>query len=237
VWETCDGNLSVDEFGERLSFEPAVVERALAELRACDLLDEAITVRNGHTRREAAIKFVKLGGAAGVALAAPYIYSVSIASAAGCPCTLNKPGCHPDGFDLGKGATTCSTGGVSGAKGCDCTCCSGVCYEGTADERFCVSAACIPGGQSAGGNCSNCCSGACTPSGRTCSSGNPGSGSGAVSTLSSNSSSSLSSGPSSAAGSGTSAVPGSGTSAAPSSSTGSSLTPSSGASSSAPPGP
>ena len=183
VWESCDGSVSVDDIGGRLGFEPAVVERALAELRACDLFDEGITVRNGHTRREVAAKFAAVGGAA---FAAPFIFSVSIASAAGCPCTLNKPGCTTNGNRVPHSGN-CTTGGTSGAKGCDCDCCSGVCYEGQANARFCVSDACVAGGMDVHSKpaCSTCCSGACSGNSTTCSSGDPGSSGAAMSSSSS----------------------------------------------------
>lgn len=245
VWESCDGSVSVDDIGGRLGFEPAVVERALAELRACDLFDEGITVRNGHTRREVAAKFAAVGGAA---FAAPFIFSVSIASAAGCPCTLNKPGCTTNGNRVPHSGN-CTTGGTSGAKGCDCDCCSGVCYEGQANARFCVSDACVAGGMDVHSKpaCSTCCSGACSGNSTTCSSGDPGSSGAAMS--SSSSSLTPSSGQSSTLGpsSGTTApgatTPGTtspststpGTTSTPSSGASSGL--SSGASSSSPPGP
>ena len=168
VWESCDGSLAASDIGEHAGLETAAVEGALAELRANDLLDDEIAVQSGYSRREVAAKFAAIGGAA---FAAPFIYSVSIASAQGCPCTLNKPGCTTNGNPV-PNSGNCTTGGVSGAKGCDCDCCSGVCYEGTANARFCVSDACVAGGMPApGGDCTQCCSGACAGASKTCSSG------------------------------------------------------------------
>ncbi len=78
IWQSCDGELTTHEIAQRLEFDEAVIERALAELSAKDLLDETLHVVAGHTRRQAAIKLAKVGG---VAFAAPFIYSVSVAAA------------------------------------------------------------------------------------------------------------------------------------------------------------
>lgn len=163
VWRICDGELSVPQLGERLGFEPAVVEHALDALRNSELLLDEPS-RPGYSRRQAVTRMAVAGSAA---FLAPFVYSVSIASAQGCP-SCSPKGTLPNGTDLGKGVSTCTGTGGSGTKGCDCKCASGTCYEGTANEDYCVPGSCIPGGVSAGGNCGNCCAGHCTPSGVTC---------------------------------------------------------------------
>lgn len=168
VWRSCDGSRSSAEIAEEVGLEQAVVDRALAELRAGDLLEEEITVRPGYSRREAAVRMARIGGAAFVA---PFVYSVSVASAATCVCSPNAKGCTA----TGSPSTNCQgTGGTSGAKGTGCDCCTCVCYEGTGDSHWCVTSTCVAGGSPApGGNCAGCCSGACAGHSTTCSSGNP----------------------------------------------------------------
>lgn len=171
VWRICDGELTVPQLGERLGLEPAVVERALEALRESELLEEPS--RPGYSRRQAVARMAVAGSAA---FLTPFVYSVSIASAAnGCP-SCKTQGTIPNGTDLGKDTNvpTCTNIGGSGTKGCDCNCVSGTCYEGKAGEVYCVSAICIPGGMSAGGDCSKCCAGVCNSSGVTCSACGPG---------------------------------------------------------------
>ncbi len=169
VWDSCDGGLSAVDICERVGMDSAVVERALDELREKDLLEETIAVRSGHTRREVAGKFAAIGGAAFVA---PFVYSVSVASAQGCVCS--HPGTTPNGSPV-PNPNNCGTNGVSGAVACDCDCASGMCYEGTANARFCVPAGCQPGGTMLPSTtpCTACCSGACAGASHTCSSGDP----------------------------------------------------------------
>jgi DNA-binding transcriptional ArsR family regulator len=173
VWQSCNGERSVDELAAELGLEPAVVEHALDALRSSELLDEP-TLLDGlvprYSRRQAAVRFATAGAAA---FLAPFVYSVSIAAAQGCT-SCTPQGTLPNGTDLGKGVASCTGTGGSGTKGCDCKCASGTCYEGTGNEDFCVPANCIPGGMSAGGLCSNCCAGKCTPSGVTCAATGPG---------------------------------------------------------------
>jgi hypothetical protein len=176
VWLRCDGRHSTDELAEQLRVEPAAVERALADLRASNLLEDMIDVRSGYSRREAAVKFAQVGGAAFVA---PFVYSVSIASAATCVCSPNAPGCTPTSTPGHPMASTnCQgTNGVSGNTGKGCDCCSCACYESnnsTGTNLWCVSPTCTPGNTAApGGDCTKCCSRACAGMSSTCSSGKP----------------------------------------------------------------
>ena len=147
VWERCDGSLLPAEIGVALSLEPAVVERAVDELRGCGLLDEGPVVEGGYSRREAAVKFAKVGGAA---FMAPLIYSVVIphAAAAASACITNG------------NAETVSCGAGVGAKATDARCCSGTCYQTGTHNKICVASNCtLPGlGCLVFGNC---CSGGC----------------------------------------------------------------------------
>lgn len=169
VWDACDGSVSAVDIGERIGLDSATVDSALAELREKDLLDETLAVRSGYSRREVTAKFAAIGGAA---FAAPFVYSVAVASAqTGCP-PCSPPGTTPNCSRVPNTAN-CATNGVSGAVACDCDCQSGMCYEGTADKRFCVSAGCLPGGTTNVADCTKCCAGVCTPSTTTCASSDP----------------------------------------------------------------
>jgi hypothetical protein len=108
VWRECTGSQTVAAIVDRLGLDPALVQRALADLEDRGLLVpagpltvapatdtkgsganlhvEPVEPAAGVSRREAAMRFAKLGGAA---LAAPLVYSVAIgpAIAAASPCT------------------------------------------------------------------------------------------------------------------------------------------------------
>src|SRR5207248_8726854 len=79
-WGRCSGRWRGIEIAGSLGLEAVVVEGAVDELRQAGLLDgPAVMAGNGYSRREAALSFAKIGGAA---VAAPLIYSVAIPSAA-----------------------------------------------------------------------------------------------------------------------------------------------------------
>jgi hypothetical protein len=148
VWERCDGSLLPAEIAVALSLEPTVVERAVDELRGCGLLDEGPVVEGGYSRREAAVKFAKVGGAA---FMAPLIYSVAIpqAAAAASACIAN-------------GAADSSCPALSGShKATDARCCSGECYNGASTGKICVASGCNVAGLGCVGSGSTCCSGNC----------------------------------------------------------------------------
>jgi hypothetical protein len=146
VWERCDGRLSPGEIAGTLSLEPAVVERAVDELRGCGLMDDGPALEGGYSRREAAVKFARVGGAA---LMAPLIYSVAIpqAAAAASACIAT-----------GSAETLCTA--ASGSTATDARCCSGQCYDGS-PGKICVSATCTQLNNICLLN-SNCCSNKCT---------------------------------------------------------------------------
>lgn len=148
VWERCDGRLSHAEIAQQLGLEPAAVQRAVDELRGCGLLEDGPVLGLGYSRREATVRFAKVGGAA---FAAPLIYSVGIGSAAAAAsvCTPNN----------GAASAACTAGGV-GTKGTDSKCCSSTCYNKGGTGKICVPAGCGVGLLGCLLN-SNCCSGSC----------------------------------------------------------------------------
>jgi hypothetical protein len=148
VWECCDGERTPEEIGRELALEPELVTQALDELGRCGLLDDCPVQVSDYSRREAAVRFAKVGGAA---FAAPLIYSVVIGTASA------AASCKANGTTV---TTTCSAT-QSGHKGVDATCCSGACYQGGSGGKTCVAATCaLPGlGCIVVGN--NCCSGSC----------------------------------------------------------------------------
>jgi hypothetical protein len=148
VWEHCDGERSMEEIGRELALAPELVEQAVGELSRCGLLDEGPVPVQHYSRREAAVKLAKVGGAA---LAAPLIYSVVIPSSAA------ALSCKVDGTTV---TTTCSASG-SGHKGTDDTCCSGTCYQGSGSVKTCVVATCSAAGLGCVLVGNTCCSGSC----------------------------------------------------------------------------
>jgi len=148
VWECCDGSRSAEDISRELALQPELVERALSELSRCRLLDEGPFAVHNYSRREAAVKFAKVGGAA---FTAPLIYSVVIAPA------LAAASCKANGVVV---TTTCSAT-ASGTKGTDATCCSGTCYQGGGTTKTCVVATCSAAGLGCVLVGNTCCSGSC----------------------------------------------------------------------------
>jgi hypothetical protein len=79
VWERCDGQTPLQNLADACAVDLTVAERAVEELRDRGLLEDAPPLGRGYSRREAATRFAKVGGAA---LLAPLVYSVAIPSAA-----------------------------------------------------------------------------------------------------------------------------------------------------------
>jgi hypothetical protein len=121
VFERCDGRLTEAEISDRLTLSLEVVQRAVAALEERSLLDEGPAAASGYSRRQAAVRLARIGGAA---LAGPLVYSIDVGSAAaaashlaaGCPVTACT------------GVTSCPG---SGANGTNSTCASGHCYCST----------------------------------------------------------------------------------------------------------
>ena len=92
VWAHCDGRLTETEIADRLTVSVEVVERAVATLEERGLLDDGPVPASGYSRRQAAVRLARIGGAA---LAGPLVYSIDVGSAAaaashlaaGCPVT------------------------------------------------------------------------------------------------------------------------------------------------------
>lgn len=91
IWEACDGRRSRADISRELAVDRTIVDDALAELAERGLLLEAAepAERDGYSRRQAAVKFAKVGA---VAFTAPLVYSVAIgpASAAASTCSRNS---------------------------------------------------------------------------------------------------------------------------------------------------
>jgi hypothetical protein len=120
VWRACDGENSREQLAAELGLDGAIVNRALAELEACGLLDGIPNA--GVTRREATARFAKVGAAAA---AAPLIYSVvsPIPAAAQtmtavCQAVNNAVGGHDCGTQPGPPIVGCKS--IVG-----CCCCHG----------------------------------------------------------------------------------------------------------------
>jgi hypothetical protein len=121
VREYCDGRLTETEIARQLTLSLEVVQRAIAALDERGLLDEDPAAASGYSRRQAAIRLAKIGGAA---LAGPLVYSIDVGSAAaaashlaaGCPVTACT------------GVASCPGSSVLGTNS---TCASGHCYCST----------------------------------------------------------------------------------------------------------
>ncbi len=145
VWEHCDGRVSQSELARRLALAPAAVRRAVDALSECGLLDDApVDAERGYSRREAAVRLARAGGAA---FAAPLIYSVAVPSMAAA--LSPNPACHSQpagctGLSTGTTAVGSSAPGGCNSLGVSClaaqtcgnfvnsSCCYGICaWTGT----------------------------------------------------------------------------------------------------------
>jgi hypothetical protein len=119
VWRRCDGRTPVEDMSAELGLDPHEVDRALAELEACDLLEPTPQLSSngdgviGTTRRELSVKLVRAGGAIA---AAPLI--VSIAAPSPAAAATAGPGCT----NVLECSGNCGQTG-SGCKGGGCVCC------------------------------------------------------------------------------------------------------------------
>ena len=144
VWEHCDGRKSPAQIARGLKRAPAEVERALDALRECGLLDEAPVGDRGYSRREAAVRAAKVGGAA---FAAPLVYSAAVGSVAAAlsPTRLPTCGTLPNGctgFPTGSALPGSRVGSCSGLSlNCgqftSAGCCYGICYAQSVGNFFC----------------------------------------------------------------------------------------------------
>jgi hypothetical protein len=150
VWERSDGSSSLSEIATAAGVELSAVERAVDELQACGLLNEPPMLARGISRRDAAKKMAKVGGAA---LLAPLVYSVAVPAAQAAGST---------GIANGDPAPGCTAG--DNAKAPDTECASGECYHRTS-TKICVPTGCVV----SGGTCLLGLLGTCCDPGQTCS--------------------------------------------------------------------
>jgi hypothetical protein len=117
VWRACNGNTPVEQLSSRLGLDQETVDRALAELDSCELLEvRPSIVADGSTRREVTIRLAKVGA---VATALPLIVSVAAPTAA---MAVSRARCLEFSGNCGSGGG--GTIGCHEVLGC-CCCTSG----------------------------------------------------------------------------------------------------------------
>ena len=151
VWRRCDGRTEADALASELDLDAVEVDRALAELENCNLLEATPQLAEsgdgviGTTRRELSVKLVKAGGAIA---AAPLIVSIAAPTPAaalspipGCEALL---GCLSDCGNvghgcLGTGCCCCQFAGVRcPPNGPGLRCSDGVLYAVESSVKFCA---------------------------------------------------------------------------------------------------
>ena len=132
VWRQCDGETTVEALGERLGMDSGTIERALEELTACALLEDAAieptSPSNSHlggltTRREMTLNVVKVGAAAATV---PLIVSVAAPPPAAALTPTDQECINAAGCTEGCGACDC--------LGCCC------CEPGGGFKKACITA-------------------------------------------------------------------------------------------------
>jgi hypothetical protein len=146
VWKHCDGCLAPAEIADVLRLELTTVQQAVDELHGCGLLDDQADLEHRYSRREAAVKFARVGGAG---FMAPLIYSVAIA-----PATAAASACVANGST----ENLCAAG--SGQTAADARCCSGTCYQSNIGTKTCVQTPCVVAGGACVLGLVPCCAGA-----------------------------------------------------------------------------
>jgi hypothetical protein len=154
VWRACDGNTDVGMLSAELDLSSEMIDEALEQLEASELLDQGLKVfnvdasdGNGITRRELAGRSAKIGTAA--AIGAPLILSIAAPTAMA---AVTPP---PFICQLYTTQDCGTSSGCAAIKGC-CCCCQG---EGSckvcSSVNFCNSGmqTCIGGGT--GTHCSS----------------------------------------------------------------------------------
>lgn len=124
VWELCDGRLSEVEIATKLGLSRETVERAVDSLRECRLLNLEPVPAPGYSRRQAAIRLARIGGAA---LAGPLVYSVDVGSAAAKASHL-AAGCMITTCGTCTGTGGCPLCTTAGTTSTNSICASGRCY-------------------------------------------------------------------------------------------------------------
>ena len=165
VWALCDGERTSEQIAFELRAAVALVEQALEELEACELLQGAPRPEYGISRRQAARRLAQIGAGA---FAAPLIYSIAIqpasAAASVAVCSSN---CAPGTIiACGTGTGQCSASPDGIAVSSACSSFGGTCYRGGSNNTcYCISG---PDCEGEGATCpsfAGCC-GACV--GGTC---------------------------------------------------------------------
>jgi hypothetical protein len=158
VWRACDGQTTPAQIAVKLEFDPETVSRALEELERCELLQTfEVPKASGVTRREATLRFAKVGAAAA---AAPLIYSIAAPTPAmaqsqafclalGCGAALGNGGCDTcfahncccccPGESSNKHCTAdCTPTNCSGPQPCNNVgTCNGTCHGGMGEANPC----------------------------------------------------------------------------------------------------
>jgi hypothetical protein len=165
VWDRCGGDLSILEIADRLELPSESVEHALAALRECGLLDEGpVAVDDGaasgraYSRREAAFRLAKVGGAA---FAGPLVYSVAVGTAQAAFSGTPFPACGTTGAaTLGANASGCNvaqTGSTAVGAQPPADTCNGT----TGTSGACTGARMCGAAPTGGFNNTSCCYGVC----------------------------------------------------------------------------
>ena len=159
VWEQCEGRLTETEIAQQLTLSLEVVQCAIAALEERGLLEDGAAA-SGYSRRQAAIRIARIGGAA---LAGPLVYSIDVGSAAAAASHL-AAGCP----------VTACTGVVScpgsSANGTNSMCASDRCYCSTINSsgtthnqlRCAISASCTLDNVTGCTSNSTCCGNLCS---------------------------------------------------------------------------
>ncbi len=143
VWELADGERTCAEIGYELGRDADFVRQAVEQLRGIQLLEDQGPI--SISRRDAAKRIAKIGGAT---MAAPLIYSVMVPSAAAAASCIANGGADPS---------------LSNCKGTDPKCCSGSCRKATGNNTICCAdtgSSCTTGAQCCSQTCAN--TGVCT---------------------------------------------------------------------------
>jgi hypothetical protein len=142
VWALCDGERTSEQIAFELRAAVALVEQALEELEACELLQGAPRPEHGISRRQAARRLAQIGAGA---FAAPLIYSIAIqpASAAASPAVCSS-NCAPGTIiacGTGTGQCPALPGTISFTSG---VCSGGIaCYRGAINNTcYCATDGC-----------------------------------------------------------------------------------------------
>ena len=155
VWELANGQRTCAEIADACGWDLEAVHAAVHVLREKALVD-AQPEKVGLSRRDAAKRLARVGGAA---LAAPLIYSVAIPSSAAAASCLSQGSTVTCGS--GQGRCQASAGAFSTVKGTSCECYQGesnnTCYYTTSDIS------CKAFGATCTQN-SDCCAGSCSGS-------------------------------------------------------------------------